>query len=327
MPTKRVIIAALVASLSVVRADPSSGQAYPTRTITLVAPFPAGGPIDVLARIVAERMRAPLGQSVVVDNVSGAGGTIGVAKVAHAAPDGYTLGIGNVTSHVFAGAAYKVNYDALTDLEPVALLTFAPLWLIGRKDLPASNVGELIAWLRANPDKASFAAVGTGGPSSVWTALFRANTGTRFESIPYRGAAPAVQDLVAGRVDFAELEASGTLPHVKSGQLKAFAVLSPVRWRAAPDVPTMQEAGLPGLEIPYWSALWLPGATPSEIVGKLNKAVVEAMADPAVRQRLIDMGQEIPPPEQQTPQALGQRHRADIEKWWPIMKAANIKAE
>jgi tripartite-type tricarboxylate transporter receptor subunit TctC len=327
MPTKRAFLRGLAASLlpcgpGFVRAD-----TWPTHPLTMIAPFPAGGPIDVLARLVSERMRQPLGQSVIVDNVSGAGGTIGVAKVAHAAPDGYTLGIGNVTSHVFAGAAYKVNYDALVDLEPVALLTMSPLWLIGRKDLPAATVGELVTWLKANPGKGSFASVGTGGPSSVWTALFKEKTGADFEQIPYRGAAPALQDMVAGRVDFAELEASNTLPYVKGGEIKAFAVLSGERWRIAPDVPTIDEAGLPGLQMPYWSAVWVPKGTPKEIVARLNAAIVEALADPTVHERLVDLGQEIPPADQQTPAALGARQRADIEKWWPIMKAANIRSE
>jgi tripartite-type tricarboxylate transporter receptor subunit TctC len=327
MPTKRALLRTLVASLCVPPAVPAVAQAYPSRAITMVVPFPAGGPTDVLARIVAARMKDVLGQSVVVDNVSGAGGTIAVGKVVRSAPDGYTLSIGQLTSHVMSGAAYVTNVDLLKDLEPVALLTTAPLWVIGRNTLPATSLQDVVAWLKANPDKASVATIGTGSPAHVWAVFFQEQTGTHFQLVPYRGAAPAIQDMIAGRIDLASLEASSTLPYVKSGQIKAFAMLTKLRWSAAPEVPTTGEAGLSGLEMPYWNGLWVPKGTPKEIITKLNGAVVETLADSAVRQRLIDMGQEIPPREQQTPEALAARHKADIEKWWPIMKAANIRSE
>lgn len=326
MPTKRAFLRALDASLPLLAAGRAAAQAYPSRALTMIVPFPAGGPTDVLARIIAERMRVSLGQSVVVENVSGAGGTIAVGKAVRSPPDGYTLSIGQMTSHVLSGAAYAVNYDLLTDLEPVALLTTAPLWMIGRSGLPDS-LPEVIAWLKANPDKASVATIGTGSPAHVWAVFFREKTGTRFQLVPYRGAAPAIPDMIAGRIDFAALEGSSTLPYVKTGQIKAFAVLAKARWNAAPDVPTIDELGLSGLQMPYWNGLWVPKGTPPEIVARLNAAVVETMADPAVRQRLVDMGQEIPPADQQTPRALSALHRADIEKWWPIMKAANIRSE
>jgi tripartite-type tricarboxylate transporter receptor subunit TctC len=327
MPTKRAFLRTLAASLCVAFASFSLAQTWPSRPLTMIVPFPAGGPTDVLARIVAERMRVSLGQTVVVDNVSGAGGTIAVGKVVHAPPDGYTLSIGQLTSHVMSGAAYTTNYDLLKDLEPVALLSVAPLWVIARADLPAANLKELIDWLKANPDKASVATIGTGSPAHVWAVFFRDKTGTHYQLVPYRGAAPVMQDMIAGRIDFAALEASSTLPYVKSGQIKAFAMLVNSRWGPAPDVPTIAETGYPGLEMPYWNGLWVAKGTPKGVIARLNQAVVETLADPAVRQRLTEMGQDIPSREQQTPEALGKLHRADIEKWWPIMKAANIKSE
>jgi tripartite-type tricarboxylate transporter receptor subunit TctC len=327
MPTKRAFLRTLAASLCIPPAVPAVAETYPSRALSLIVPFPAGGPTDVLARILAARLKDALGQTVVVDNVSGAGGTIAVAKAVRSPPDGYTLSIGQLTSHVMSGAAYATNYDLLKDLEPVALLTTSPLWVIGRNTLPGSSLQDVVAWLKANPDKASVATIGTGSPAHVWAVFFQEQTGTRFQLVPYRGAAPAIQDMIAGRIDLASLEASSTLPYVKSGQIKAFAMLTKSRWAAAPDVPTTGECGLPGLEMPYWNGLWVPKGTPKEIVAKLNGAVVETLADPTVRQRLIEMGQEIPPRDQQTPEALAARHKADIEKWWPIMKAANIKSE
>ncbi len=302
-------------------------QAYPSRPITLIVPYSAGGPTDTLGRLIAEHMRTSLGQSVVIENVTGAGGTIGVGRVARAGPDGYTVGIGQVSTNGFNGAVYQLPYDLVKDLEPVALLTIAPMWLIGKAALPAGNVKELVAWLKANPDKASMAAVGWGGASHLCGVYFQSHTGTRFTFVPYRGAAPANQDLIAGQIDLFCPEASNSLPLVKSGKVKAFAVLSKTRWFAAPDVPTIDEAGLPGLYIPFWHGLFVPAGTPKDVIGKLNAAAVAALADPALRQRLVDMGQEIPPREQQTPAALGAFQKAEIEKWWPIIRAANVKAE
>jgi tripartite-type tricarboxylate transporter receptor subunit TctC len=292
----------------------------------MVVPYPPGGPTDTLARIVTERMRTSLGQSIIIENVSGAGGNIGVGRVARAAPDGYTFGIGQVSSHVFSGAVYTLQYDLLKDFEPVAMLTTAPMWIIAKNALPA-NLKGLLAWLRANPDKASFATVGIGGPAHLCGVYFQNSTGTRFQFVPYRGAAPAMQDLVAGQIDLTCLEASNSLPQVRSGQIKAYAVLARTRWAPAPNVPTIDEAGVPGLYIPFWHGFWAPRGTPGDAIAKLNGATIETLADPAVHQRLVDMGQEIPPREQQTPKALGAYQKAEIEKWWPIIKAANIKSE
>ncbi len=327
MPTKRAFLRTLVASLCVPSIAPALAETWPSRAITLIVPFPAGGPTDVLARILAARMKESLGQSVVVENVSGAGGTIAVGKVVRSAPDGYTINIGQMTSHVMSGAAYTTGYDLLKDLDPVSLLTFSPLWVVGRTGLPGNSLKDVVGWLKANPDKASIGTIGTGSPAHVWAVFFLEQTGTRAQLVPYRGAAPAIQDMIGGRIDLAALEGSSTLPYVKSGQLKGFAVLTKDRWNAAPDVPTTGEAGLPGLEMPYWNGLWVPKGTPKDIVARLNAAVVEALADDAVRQRLVEMGQQIPTRDEQTPQGLRARHAADIEKWWPIMKAANIRSE
>ena len=300
---------------------------FPARPITIVVPYPAGGPADAIARIVGEGMRVSLGQPVIVENVSGAGGTLGVARVARAAPDGYTLSVGQLNSHVFSGAVYRAPYDLLRDLSPVALLTTNPLMIVGKRDLPASNLKELIGWLKANPDKASFATPGFGSPSHVWGAYFQAKTGTHFQFVPYRGGAPALQAVVSGQIDLSCLQASDLLPQVRSGNIKAYAILADTHWGRATDIPTVDDAGVPGLYMPFWHGLWAPAHTPGEIVSKLNRAAIEAVGDPSVRQRLADIGQELFPREQQTPEALAALQKTEIEKWWPIIKAANIKSE
>ena len=321
---KRLAIALAALAASIVSAP---AQVYPSRPITIIVPTTAGGPPDTIARLLAERMRSTLGQPVIVENITGAGGTISVARVVRAAPDGYTLSIGHLNSHIFGGAAYSPSYDVLTDLEPVALLTTAPLVLVARHALPPNDLRELIAWLKANPNKASFGTVGMGGPARVWGTDFQNNTGTLFQFIPYRGAASIVQDLVAGQIDLASVAGSNILPHLPGGKIKAYAVLTKTRWAVAPDIPTIDEAGAPGIYMPFWHGLWVPKSTPKDVVAKLNAAVVEALADPAVRERLGKLGQEIFPREQQTPDALGAFQKAEIEKWWPIIKAAGIKAQ
>ena len=305
-------------------ASVARAQTFPTRPVTIIVPFPAGGPADVIARIIGDRMRTSLGQPVIVENVSGAGGSIGVARVARATPDGYTLSIGQLNSHVFSGAAYSVRYDLLKDFDPVALLTTNPLMIAGRKDLPARNIMELVSWLKANPDKASFATPGVGSPSHVWGIYFQNTTGTRFQFVAYRGAVPAMQDLLSAQVDLTCLQASDLLPQVRAGNLRAYAILAKTAWVRAPDIPTIDQAGVPGLDMPFWHGLWAPANTPRDIIGKLNRAAIEAVGDPLVRQRLADIGQEIFPREQQTPEALAALQKAEIEKWWPIIKAANI---
>ena len=302
-------------------------QTYPTRPITIIVPVPPGGVADPIARILADHLTVTLGQPVVIENVTGAGGSIGVGRAARAAPDGYTLSIGNWLSHVGASAVYPVQYDVLKDFEAVSLLTNSPILITARKDFPANDLKELIAWLKANPDKATAATVGPGSASQVSGVYFQRATGTRFQFVPYRGGGPAVQDEVAGHVDLMFNEATGALSYVLSHQVKTYAVLAKTRWFAAPEIPTSEELGVPGINISFWHGLWVPKGTPKEIVAKLNGAVVAALADPTVRKRLTDIGQEIFPREQQTPEALYAFHKAETEKWWPIIKAAGIKAE
>ena len=300
-------------------------QTYPSRPITLIVPFPAGGSTDAVGRILVERMRTSLGQPIVIENVGGAGGSIGVGRVARAAPDGYTLDIGQWDTHVANGATYPLTYDLMKDFEPVALISSNPFLVLARKTMPADDLKGLIAWLKANPDKAS-QAIPTAG-SHVAGILLQKQTDTRFAFVPYRGGGPAMQDLVAGQIDMMIIQAAVALPQVRGGAIKAYAVTAKSRFAAAPGVPTVDEAGLPGLHISGWFALFAPRGTPKPVIDKLNGAVVEALAEPAVRARLADLGQEIPPPEQQTPQALAAFHKAEVEKWWPIIKAANLKGE
>jgi len=318
---------ALPTVLRIARAQVARAQVYPSRPVTIIVPVPPGGVADPIARILADHLTVTLGQPVVVENVSGAGGSIGVGRAARAAPDGYTVSIGNWLSHVGASAVYPVQYDVLKDFEAVSLLTNSPILITARKDFPASDLKQLIAWLKANPDKASAATVGAGSASHVSGVYFQRATGTHFQFVPYRGGGPAVQDEVAGHVDLMFNEATGALPYVLSHQIKTYAVLAKRRWFAAPEIPTSEELGVLGVNISFWHGLWVPKGTPKEIVATLNAAVVAALADPTVRKRLTDIGQEIFPRDKQTPEALYAFHRDEIEKWWPIIKAANIRAE
>jgi tripartite-type tricarboxylate transporter receptor subunit TctC len=302
-------------------------QAYPSRSITMVVPFAAGGPVDTLARILAERMRASLGQTVVIENVTGAGGSIGTGRVARAAPDGYTLVIGIWTTHVVNGAIYALQYDVLNDFEPVALLANNPQVIVAKKSMPANDLKGLIAWLKLNPDKASAGTAGVASPQHVLGVFFQSATGTRFQFVHYRGGGPATQDLVAGQIDLIIGDQVTSLPQIRSGNIKAYAVTNKNRLTAAPDIPTVDEAGLPGFYTTVWNAIWAPKGTPKNVIMKLNAAVVGELADSAIRRRLADLGQQIVPRDQQTPEALAAFHRAEIEKWWPIIKGANIKGE
>ena len=321
----RLLLWAALAALA--GAVGAQAQTYPSRPITLVVGFAPGGPTDSVARILSERMKTTLGESLIVENQTGAAGTIASARVARSAPDGYTLSVGQWTTNVGAVAVFPVQYDVLADFEPISLLTSSKLWLVARKDLPASNVKELIAWLKANPGKANAASVGVGSGAHVCLIDLANRSGTTFQFVTYRGGAPAMQDLLSGQADFSCLEAGQTLGQYRAGNLKIIGVVSSSRWFGAPEVPTLAEGGLPGVEIEFWHGLWAPKGTPAAIIAKLNAAVVEAFADPAVRNRFSDLGHTIPPREKLTPQALYAHHKAEVDKWWPIIKAAGIKPE
>jgi len=326
--TRRRLLSLTAGAAALPALSRSAGaQVYPSRPVTIIVPVPPGGVADPIARILADHLTVTLGQPVVVENVSGAGGSIGVGRAVRAAPDGYTLSIGNWLSHVGASAVYPVQYDVLKDFEPVSLLTNSPILITARKDFPANDLKELIAWLKANPDKATAATVGAGSASQVSGVYFQRATDTRFQFVPYRGGGPAVQDEVAGHVDLMFNEGTVALPYVLSHQIKTYAVLAKTRWFAAPDIPTSEELGVPGINISFWHGLWVPKGTPKEIVAKLNAAVVDALAEATVRKRLTDIGQEIFPRDKQTPETLYAFHKAEIDKWWPIIKAAGIKAE
>jgi len=302
-------------------------QTYPSHAITVIVPFSAGGPTDTIARIVAERMGRSLGQTVVVENVTGAGGSIGVTKVAKATPDGYTVGIGHIGTHVIVEAIQSVQYDVLKDLDPVGLICSNPELLIAKLSTPPSNLKDLIAYVKANEKKVAAGTGGAGTPSHLMAVYFQQKTGADFQIVHYRGSAPAMQDMLAGIIDINFDQAANSLPQYRAGKVKAYAVTAPRRLAAAPEIPTVDEAGLPGFYMSVWHGLWVAHGTPPGAIAKLNAAMVETLADPAVRKRLEDLGQELTPADQQSPAALGAHHKAEIEKWWPLIKQAGIKAE
>jgi tripartite-type tricarboxylate transporter receptor subunit TctC len=315
----------LLASVLLGSAATAFAQDYPSRPITLMVGFPPGGPTDTLARIVADGMKNALGQPIVIENLTGAGGTIANNNVVHANPDGYTIGIGNWTSHVGAPALYSLQYDVLKDLQPIAYLSGAPLLILGKSDLPPHNVAQLISWAKTNPSV--FGTVGAGSAAHMCGVFFQQKTGAKFQYVPYRGAAPAMQDLMAGHIDMACLDATSALPNVQAGRFKAYAIMSEQRWDKAPDIPTMNESGVPGLTITFWHGLWAPKGTPKAVVDRLDAAAKAALIDPDVRKRLDALGQVVATPEQATPQGLAVYQKAEIDKWWPIIKAADIKTE
>jgi tripartite-type tricarboxylate transporter receptor subunit TctC len=328
MISKRIILSAMaVICCSVNLIGPATSEIYPSHPITLVLPFSAGGPTDTLARIIGARMQVSLGQPVIIENVTGAAGTIGVGRVARAVPDGYTISVGPMNSHVLTGAIYKLSFDLLTDFEPVALLASNPSVVVSKKEVPAKDLKDLIAWVKANPDKVLVGTSGVGAATHLGGILFETITGTRFQFVPYRGTGPSMQALVAGQIDLIFDQLSSSVPQLQEGTIRSYAVMSQTRAVIAPDIPTVDEAGMPGFYLPVWTGMWVPKDTSKEIVDKLNQAVVESLADATVRKRLADIGQEIYPREQQTPEALRAYQKAEIEKWWPIVKSAGIKAE
>ena len=305
----------------------AAAQEYPSRQITIIVPFPAGGSTDIQARILAEPMRVALGQPVVVQNVPGAGSTIGTTRAVQSPPDGYTLIVGNWTSHVGAGAVYPVKWHPLTDLEPVAMLATTTLIFVGRTGLPVTNGKELVSWLKANPDQATVAHVGAGSGAHICGIYFEQKTGTRFRYVPYKGGAPAMADLLANQVDLFCGEASQMLGHFQAGKIKPLVVMSKTRWRPLPEVQTMEDAGASDTYIAFWQGMWAPKGTPRPVVAKIADAVARAFADPAVIKRLGELGQDIPPRDQVSPQALAAYHKSEIDKWWPLIKGAGIRVE
>lgn len=322
---KLLFAAACVAVLQT--ATGATAEVYPSRPIIMVVPLSVGGSTDVIGRIMAAGMQASIGQSVVVENFGGAGGTIGVGRVARAASDGYTILIGQWGTNVANGAIYPLQYDLLKDFEPVALIASQPFLIVARKSMPANNLKELIAWLKANADKASQGNSGIGSPSHVGGILFQNAIGAHFTMVPYRGAGKSLQDMLSEQLDVKIDTPVLSLPQVRAGNMKAYAVTSKSRLKAAPEIPTTDEAGLPGFYFSFWHAIWAPKGTPKDVIAKLNGAVVKTLADPVYRKKLDDLSQDIFPSGEQTPEALGTYQKAEIEKWWPIIKAANIRAQ
>jgi tripartite-type tricarboxylate transporter receptor subunit TctC len=323
-----VIRLVAIAASALAAVTPAAGaEPYPSRPITLNVPYAAGGPLDVVVRIVADGLRTALGQAIVIENVSGAGGSIGVGRTARAAPDGYTISTGNWSTHVANGAIYPLPYDLRTDFEPVSLLPYEPNMIIARKGFPANTLADMIAWLKQNPGKASAGTSGLGGPSYMAAVFFQMRTGTKFALVPYRGAGPALLDLVAGQLDIMSTAPSIALPQIRDGAIKAYAVLARDRMAVAPDIPTSDEAGLPEFYFSVWAGLWVPKGAPREIIDRLTVGLRDALADPAIRRRLAVLAIETPPPGELGPVTLGALHKAEIEKWWPIIKAAGIKGE
>jgi tripartite-type tricarboxylate transporter receptor subunit TctC len=306
-------------------AGTAAAQSFPSRPVTMIVPFSAGGPTDTIARVVGERMGQSLGQAVVIENVTGAGGTIAAGRVARASPDGYTLDLATWSTHVVTPVLYQLQYDVFRDFEPVVWLTQTPLLLVSKKDVPASDLKELVAWLKGKADPVLLGSA--GGTDQVAGYLLQQQTGAKIQIVPYRGLAPAMQDLLAGRIDLLFDQPSDAMPQIRSGAIKGYAVTANSRAAVAADIPTVDEAGLPGLHISPWHSLWVPKGTPPAVVVKLNAAAMDALADPAVRKRLGDIGQDIVPRERQTPEALAAYYKSETDKWWPIIKAAGIKAE
>jgi tripartite-type tricarboxylate transporter receptor subunit TctC len=322
----RASLAAILTTIALTGTAAADG--YPNRPVTFIVPYGAGGPVDTMARTLSEAMRATLGQPIVIENVTGANGTIGVGRAVHAAPDGYTVSIGNWPSHITNGAIYNLSYDIQKDLIPVARLPQNPYIAVVRKDLPAKNLKDFIGWLNERPGNATEGTAGLGSGQHIAGVYFQKITGTRFQFIPYKaGSADIIRDITAGHIDFTFDQAITSLSHIRGGNVRALAVTSDKRLDAAPDIPTVDEAGAPGVYILTWYGLWLPKGAPQEAVDKLGAAARAAMADPAVRQRLLALGQQIPPPEQQTAAALAAYQKAEIEKWHPLIKEAGIKAE
>jgi len=321
---RKLLVATLVALAAVSAAN---AQGYPARSVTAIVPASAGGPTDTIGRIVMQRAQQLLGQTIVIENIGGASGTIGTGRVARADPDGYTIGIGGPNHYVVNSSVYTLPYDTLKDFEPISLLSNGPMIIMSRNSLPAKNLSELVAWLKAQGDNVTFGTGGLASPPHVAGLSLQTVTGNKFQFIPFRGSAPALQQVIGGQLDIIIDQASSALSIVKGGNVRAYAVTAPQRLASAPDLPTVDEAGLKGFYVSIWQGVWAPKGTPKDVIAKLNAAIAGALADPAVQKRLAEVGQELPTKEQMTPEGFGAFHKAEMDKWTPIIKAANIKPE
>jgi tripartite-type tricarboxylate transporter receptor subunit TctC len=322
---KLLIAAAFVAACA--SATTATAQTFPTKPVTIVVPFAAGGPSDVLARVLADRMRTTLNQTVVVENTTGAAGTIGVGRVVRSPADGYTISFGHLGTHVVNGAIYPLNFDLLSDLEPVGLIGGNPMVIVSKLGVPAKDLKELIAWLKANDGKATFGTAGVGSGAHFSGLYLQSLIGTKAQYVPYRGTGPAMQDLVAGNIDIIVDQASNSMPQIHAGKIRAYAVLANQRMKAAPDIPTVDEVGLKNFYVQLWSGMWVPKGTPKDVVAKLNASLRDALADPGVLKRFADLGLDAAPATQQSPEALRAHQKAEVDKWWPLIKAAGVKPQ
>ena len=321
------LLSVVALSVTVSLAPNAYADNYPSRPIVMVVPLSVGGSTDIIGRIMADAMGKQLGQTIVVENTSGAGGTVGEGRVAHSTPDGYTIGIGQWGTNMANGAIYKLNYDLVKDFEPIGLIATQPFFIAARKDMPANNLKEFVAWLKANGNKTNEGHSGIGTPSHVAGLLLQKAVGTTWTMVPYRGAGEASQALLAGQIDLLLVTPAVGAKQAEAGQIKVYAVTAPQRIKTAPDVPATDEAGLPGYYFSFWHALWAPKGTPKPIIAKLNDALRKALADPTTHKRLVDLSQDIFPPDQQSPEALQKFQQTEMDNWWPIIKAAGIKAQ
>jgi tripartite-type tricarboxylate transporter receptor subunit TctC len=322
---RKTILAAFVALLAV--SGSARADNYPSHPITVIVPFSAGGPSDAMMRILAERMKTTLGETILIENVTGAGGSLGVGRTVRSPPDGYTIGFGHLGTNVANGAIYKLGYDLVADLEPVVLLPSNPMIIVSKNAVPAKTLAELLAWLKSRPTPPTAGTAGAGSGSHIAGLYFENVSGIKLQYVPYRGTAPAMNDLVAGQIDLIVDQLSNSINQVRAGTIRGYAVTDAKRAESATDVPTTDEAGLPGFHMTLWSGLWVPKDTPKDIVTKLNAAAVEALNDPMVRKQLENLGLQMPPKDRLTPEALGAWQKAEIAKWWPMLKAAYVKVE